>query len=116
MTLSLILIMVIGVSMNPTYVENDLLWNCTPESTGCGFSDVKIGDVISFASSHGPVVHRVVGIEGYYLITQGDNTETNPEPIPEVDYVTAEEYSGKIASQFETNIDTTTPNVSELVL
>lgn len=116
MSLSLILIMVIGVSMNPTYVEEDLLWACTSDSTGCAFKDVQVGDVISFASSHGPIVHRVVGIEGYYLVTQGDNTTTNPIPIPEIDYVTSAEYLGKITGQMETYIDTTTPSVGELVL
>lgn len=116
MTLSLFLVMVIGVSMQPTYIENDLLWECSAISDGCSFSDVKVGDVISFESSKGKIVHRVVGIEGFYLVTQGDNTETNPIPIPEIDYVTSNEYLGKVTGQLETYIDTTTPNISELVL
>ena len=101
MTLEFILILIVGVSMSPTYAENSMLWACSAASDGCGFEDVRVGDVISFASGSGPVVHRVIDIdtEDGILITQGDNTITNPEPIAEVDYVTADEYQGKITSQ-----------------
>lgn len=119
MPLFTFLIMVIGVSMNPTYAHNDFLTACTPLSDGCAFSDVKVGDVISFKSENSSAedgsVHRVIALEGYYVVTQGDNRETNPKPIPELDYVTSSEYLGKIIGHHANNIDTSAPTVSEII-
>jgi len=88
-------VVVEGVSMQPTLHEGDILI-----VKGVDPEDIKIGDIIVFESSESTphilpnrtVVHRVIDIkydekQGQYLyLTKGDNNETNPIPDGWVPY------------------------------
>ncbi|MHA1581757.1 MAG: signal peptidase I [Candidatus Baldrarchaeia archaeon] len=88
-------VVVEGVSMQPTLHEGDILI-----VKGVDPEDIKIGDIIVFESSESTphispnrtVVHRVIDIkydekQGQYLyLTKGDNNKTNPIPDGWVPY------------------------------
>jgi signal peptidase len=65
-------VIVAGDSMQPTYGTGDLVF-------AWGGSEAKIGEIIVFEvpvggpGEGGLVVHRLVGIDGSVLVTQGDN-------------------------------------------
>ena len=56
----------------------------------CSFSDLKVGDIIIFNDPQGNpqvIVHRIVEVKNpqsraEYLVTKGDNNNTNPLPDP----------------------------------
>tara|TARA_Y100000294_G_scaffold159554_1_gene162574 strand:+ start:58 stop:519 length:462 start_codon:yes stop_codon:yes gene_type:complete len=60
-------------SMDPFIDENSHAIELTPQKP----DDVQIGDVISYSSSYGQIIHRVieknVDEKGDYYIVQGDN-------------------------------------------
>jgi signal peptidase I len=65
------------------------------------FSDLKVGDIIVFDEPQGNrvVVHRIVAIEtsennSRYLVTKGDNNQTNPLTDPWK--VTEQDYRAKV--------------------
>jgi len=66
-------------SMDPVLDDGANAIQVVPKSQ----SEIKVGDIISFESRVGPIIHRVVKIsydeEGWYATTKGDN---NPEPDP----------------------------------
>jgi len=60
-------------SMDPVLDEGANAIQVVPQSTG----DVHVGDIVSYASSIGTVIHRVIETgtdeNGWYAIVQGDN-------------------------------------------
>lgn len=66
-------------SMDPTIDLGSNAIQIVPTSP----SEIQVGDIISFESSIGPVIHRVIEIgydkDGWYAITQGDN-HNGPDP------------------------------------
>jgi len=90
-------VVVEGVSMEPTLHEGDILI-----VKGVKSGEVEIGDIIVFESSESTphilpnrtVVHRVIDIKydeeqgQYFYLTKGDNNKTNPIPdgwVPQKD-------------------------------
>ncbi len=67
-----------GPSMNPVLNEQDLL-----DVQPYGDRKVRVGDVICFPSPEQLVVHRVIGVVGDGIRTQGDN---NPTPDPHIQH------------------------------
>lgn len=88
-------VVVEGVSMEPTLHEGDILI-----VKGVDPDDIDIGDIIVFESSESTphilpnrtVVHRVIDIKydeqhhQYFYLTKGDNNKTNPIPDGWVPY------------------------------
>ena len=74
------LVMVAGTSMEPTYELGDavITWR----------EPVEVGDVILYRIPHGvhgegnPVIHRVVGGDGWGWTTQGDNMQLADDWYP----------------------------------
>jgi len=83
------ILVVEGVSMEPTLHEGDILI-----VKGVPPEDIEVGDIIVFESSESTphispnktVVHRVIDIrydeeqDQYFYLTKGDNNKTNPIP------------------------------------
>ena len=75
------IVVVEGVSMEPTYIQGDLL-----VLKGIPAQDIKLGDVVVYRRTVNSmlIVHRVVAIKTIsgelYFTTQGDNRQTNPSP------------------------------------
>jgi hypothetical protein len=67
-------------SMDPLFDQGANSLELKPHST----SDVQVGDIISFKTPEGLIVHRIVEIgqdkQGWYAITKGDN---NPSVDPD---------------------------------
>jgi len=59
---------VVTDSMAPTYRTGDLLLIDTDTNF-----PARLGEVITFTVNGETVTHRIVGIEGNFLVTQGDN-------------------------------------------
>lgn len=69
-------------SMDPTMDETANAVQIIPKSR----SDIHIGDVISYETDFGIIIHRVVAIgndsQGWYAVTQGDNISfPDPEKV-----------------------------------
>jgi len=74
------LLVVGGRSMEPTYRPGDLL-----VAVRAGPGDVVPGDVVVWCRPGGGcTVHRLVSVNGSYIVTWGDNRATNPAPDPPV--------------------------------
>jgi len=74
------LLVVGGRSMEPTYRPGDLL-----VAVRAGPGDVEPGDVVVWCRPGGGcTVHRLVSVNGSYIVTWGDNRGTNPAPDPPV--------------------------------
>jgi signal peptidase I len=107
---TIILLVVAGNSMFPTYEEGKLLF----ADSSVAFEDIKVGDIIAFTmiltekqviettaeTTRTTIVHRVMDIvetdqdDKRYLITIGDNNEN---PIEGIDFPIYEEhYRGKV--------------------
>jgi len=67
-------------SMDPVLDKGANAIQVVPKSP----SEIKVGDIVSYDSRIGPVIHRVVHIsydeEGWFAIMKGDN---NPDPDPD---------------------------------
>lgn len=75
------LVLVRGTSMEPTYVNGDLV-------IGYRAAELAVGDVVVFRGPGGsPVIHRLTGVEGERLVTRGDNLavddpwQTGPDDV-----------------------------------
>lgn len=64
-----------GISMHPTYKRSDVLYVRKIEKAPL------IGDVICFFAYNHHVIHRVIAIEGDYVITKGDNNRYADPPV-----------------------------------
>lgn len=68
-------------SMDPLFDKESNVLQIVPKST----ADVHSGDIISYETSQGTIIHRVVelGYDGdWYAITKGDNNQQNdPEKV-----------------------------------
>jgi len=78
-------------SMDPLLDETANSIEIVPENTG----DIHVGDIIAFTSRGSLIVHRVREIgydaEGWYALTQGDNTDVpdaGKRRFDDVKYVT----------------------------
>src|SRR4030043_77348 len=75
------IVMMEGISMQPTYYEGDLLLLKRIPTT-----DIKVGDVVVYRRSTSSllIVHRVVAErlrnDELYFTTKGDNNLSNPFP------------------------------------
>lgn len=65
---------VLSGSMEPTIGVDELIIVKAEES-------YKTGDIVVFQSGKMPVVHRIVAIDGEYVITRGDANNTDDDPI-----------------------------------
>ena len=67
-------------SMDPFFDEKSNAIEILPKHP----EDIKVGDVISFRSSYGTVIHRVIEVGedslGLYYLTKGDNN-SYPDPF-----------------------------------
>jgi len=59
---------VVSNSMAPTYRTGDLLLIDTNTNT-----PARLGEIVTYTVDNTTITHRVVGIEGDRLVTQGDN-------------------------------------------
>ena len=105
---SMVLVLVSGTSMVPTFDDGDLIFRYEPNEIGHTFEDVKVGDIVvvdSGSEEVGIVTHRVIDIEeggeddddddNRYLVLKGDN---NDNPIEDVDFpIYSENFRGIIA-------------------
>lgn len=66
---------VLSGSMEPTFSRGTLL-------IVKRIKEPKVGDIVVYQSGKSLVVHRVVGIEGDMVITQGDANNAADEPFP----------------------------------
>lgn len=66
-------------SMDPVIDKNSNSIELKPKKP----SDLQTGDIISFKTDYGTIIHRIVQIgndpEGWYAVTKGDNNK-NPDP------------------------------------
>lgn len=88
-----------GPSMNPVLNEQDLL-----DVQPYGGRKVRVGDVICFPSPDQLVVHRVIGIVGDGIRTQGDN---NPTPDPLIQH--PEHILGRVVTATRGKVDRNIP-------
>ncbi|MCL2339448.1 MAG: signal peptidase I [Actinomycetia bacterium] len=80
-------VVVMTSSMDPYILENSVVIIQKTE-----FSEVKIGDVITYDVNNQFVTHRVVAISGNQILVQGDANDT-----PDAQLVTAENFVGSVA-------------------
>ncbi len=72
------LVVVNGRSMEPSLYTGDILL-----AVSTRLREFSVGDIVVWCSGYGfCVVHRVVGLEAGYVITQGDNNPAPDPPVP----------------------------------
>ncbi len=71
-----------GMSMNPTINAGDVLILDKPD-----ILLIDEGDIIAYRGNDSIIVHRVIEVRDGYLITKGDNNQSNDAPVSKDNYV-----------------------------
>jgi signal peptidase I len=80
-------IVVVGVSMNPTIYEGDIL-----QIVPTPYEELQVGDVIAWEHRGSLIGHRIVEITDYGIYTKGDNPKSRRDPFP----ITRISYRGQV--------------------
>jgi signal peptidase I len=75
-------LVVISNSMFPVLKRGDLIF-----IQGTSPEDIKVGEVVVFRHGAGLAVHRIISIQGEYIITKGDANIEKDQPITYEDIV-----------------------------
>lgn len=92
-------ITVCGISMLPKYKEGDTVFVKKIDRK------LEVGDVIWFCENNKYIIHRVISIEGDYIITKGDNNKYADLPVNYNNILGIVIDEGKVKKNLKCNIN-----------